>query len=518
MRAAVYNRYWHSMGGGERYSAGLGATLAVDGWDVDLLGHTEEDLDSLGRYLGLDLSGVRMRVVPDRGEPDLSRVTAEYDLFVNSSYMSRVVPSSPHSVYVCYFPTPFDHDLATWQRYLSRRLGPLVAHDRRLGYEYGTGWYPPEGSRLRTWTWTSGAAVLAVAPGGRRRLVVDVGRPGAGPAELVVRSAGEVLVRIDVPGRGWRRHAIDLPPSEDGFELHFESPTFNPPLPDTRDLGVAISNLRLVGHNGSTFSVRARVTGRLPWLLRGADDLSFLDSYGTIVTISDFSLHWLRRFWGRDAEVLTPPIAVSGAPCADERRKAILTVGRFFAPGHGHCKRQLEMVQIFGSMVRAGRLPGWELHVVGGCEDSQRGYLERVRSAAEGLPVVLSVNSGRDRLAELFATSSIYWSATGFGEDPERAPWAMEHFGITTVEAMASGCVPVVIDRAGQREIVRDGVDGFRWLTRDELVARTLAVAEDEQLRARLAASSRERAHVYSEEAFARRWREIAAAAGIPRP
>ena len=88
---------------------------------------------------------------------------------------------------------------------------------------------------------------------------------------------------------------------------------------------------------------------------------------------------------------------------------------------------------------------------------------------------------------ELFASSSIFWVATGLGEDEEKAPWLFEHFGITTVEAMAAGCVPVVIDKAGQREIVRHGTDGYRWTTLAELEALTRMVAGDEALRARLA-------------------------------
>jgi glycosyltransferase involved in cell wall biosynthesis len=90
-----------------------------------------------------------------------------------------------------------------------------------------------------------------------------------------------------------------------------------------------------------------------------------------------------------------------------------------------------------------------------------------------------------------------------------------EHFGITTVEAMAAGCVPVVIDKAGQREIVRHGTDGYRWTTLAELEALTRMVAGDEPLRARLAAAAVERAAAFSEEAFATRWREIAAGLGL---
>jgi glycosyltransferase involved in cell wall biosynthesis len=172
-------------------------------------------------------------------------------------------------------------------------------------------------------------------------------------------------------------------------------------------------------------------------------------------------------------------------------------------------------VRAFGDMVRRGGMDGWELHVVGGCEPSMRPYLAEVERAAQGLPVHVHANAPRPLVEELFATSSIFWVATGLGEDEEKAPWLFEHFGITTVEAMAAGCVPVVIDKAGQREIVRHGTDGYRWTTLAELEALTRTVAADEALRARLAASAVERAGTFSEEAFAARWREIAAGLGI---
>ena len=95
--------------------------------------------------------------------------------------------------------------------------------------------------------------------------------------------------------------------------------------------------------------------------------------------------------------------------------------------------------------------------VLGGCEESQRPYLETVLAAAAGLPVTITPNAPRAVVERAMSTASIFWSATGLGEDEEAAPWSQEHFGMTTAEAMAGGCVPVVIDRAGQREIVREG-------------------------------------------------------------
>jgi glycosyltransferase involved in cell wall biosynthesis len=160
-------------------------------------------------------------------------------------------------------------------------------------------------------------------------------------------------------------------------------------------------------------------------------------------------------------------------------------------------------------MVRDGNLDGWSMTVLGGCEESQRPYLETVLAAAEGLPIRVEANAPRSVVEQAMSTASIFWSATGLGEDEERAPWAQEHFGMTTAEAMAGGCVPVVIDRAGQREIVREGVHGFRWSTPAELTSKTLLVAGDAQLQERLSKAAVVRATEFSDGAFAERWHQI---------
>src|SRR5262249_60230656 len=105
--------------------------------------------------------------------------------------------------------------------------------------------------------------------------------------------------------------------------------------------------------------------------------------------------------------------------------------------------------------------------------------------------------------------------APGSAGGAEARAWARGDSGMTPAEAMAGGCVPIVIDRAGQREIVREGVDGYRWRSVDELAARTREVAADEELRSRLAASAIARAQEYSDKAFAEQWQEIAARHGL---
>jgi len=517
-RAAVYNRFWHSLGGGERHSGMIAQVLAADGVPVDLIAHTAVDVEELAERLGLDLSGCTLRVVADRGDTELSRLSGEYDLFVNATYMSRLMPRSPHTAYLCFFPTPFDHDLARWRKAaitLTRwYLRPAAGH---LFCQFGTGWFPPEGGRRRRWTWTSGDAVLTLDPGPRRLLQADFGRVGGpGPCQLTVTDeTGAELARFEVTPE-FQRHRIPLPASTEGHELHLRSDTFVPTLltptaGDSRTLGVAVSRMRFLGPLGT----RERVALRFPWLMRDPSDLRFLDSYDVVLANSRYTEGWIERLWRHEADILYPPIDAADIHPRAERRPTILTVGRFFAPGLGHAKRQWEMVRFFGDIVRAGGLAGWTLHVVGGCEESQRPYLERVRQAAEGLPVEIHANAPRALVHELMATSSIFWSATGYGEDERRAPWAQEHFGMTTAEAMAGGCVPVVIDRAGQREIVREGVDGFRWSTPAQLAARTRQLASDQELLEKLSASAIARAQEYSDESFAARWREIATRRGL---
>jgi hypothetical protein len=64
--------------------------------------------------------------VPDKGDHEVAVVSADYDLFVNGSYMSRLAPRSRRNAYLCYFPTPFDADLGPWRRTLIRALGRHV--------------------------------------------------------------------------------------------------------------------------------------------------------------------------------------------------------------------------------------------------------------------------------------------------------------------------------------------------------------------------------------------------------
>jgi glycosyltransferase involved in cell wall biosynthesis len=129
------------------------------------------------------------------------------------------------------------------------------------------------------------------------------------------------------------------------------------------------------------------------------------------------------------------------------------------------------MIVAFRDLLDKGALDGWSYATAGGLRDDpdERVYFERVRRAAADSSVQVLPNLERERLLDLYGEAKVFWHAAGLGEDEEARPEWTEHFGIVTVEAMAAGCVPVVIRKGGQPEIVEHGVSGFLWDTLGEL-------------------------------------------------
>ena len=255
------------------------------------------------------------------------------------------------------------------------------------------------------------------------------------------------------------------------------------------------------GLAGSTaVSLAPRVPQRLEHVRAGftrrVEDSSFVGSYERFFANSQFTSRWVERLWGVRADVLYPPVPdVVGL---DDKRPTILNVGRFFEPRSGHCKKQLELVVAFDSLGDRE----WTLALAGGCDGPNRDYLLAVRRASLGKSIEVHVNAKRDLVDRLLSESAIYWHASGFGEDPERHPERLEHFGIAVVEAMAAGAVPLVFAAGGPLEVVRDGRDGFHWTSLDQLVRLTRQLIDDDGLRRRLSRSAQRRASEFSSARF----------------
>jgi glycosyltransferase involved in cell wall biosynthesis len=230
-----------------------------------------------------------------------------------------------------------------------------------------------------------------------------------------------------------------------------------------------------------------RVLGRTG-LLRAT---SALRSYDLFVVNSHFTrAHVERRLGVRDAAVIPPPVDPPPTPTS-EKGRWIAAVGRFDAGDHD--KRQEALVRAFAELRRL--LPaadrGWELHLVGGAEGPEaRERVERLRSLAGDEPVAIHVDAPREELERVYARSTLFWHAAGYAQDPERHPERLEHFGISTAEAMMRGAVPLVVGLGGQREVVDDGRTCLYWEEPEELAALSAELIADDERRERLAAAA----------------------------
>jgi glycosyltransferase involved in cell wall biosynthesis len=504
VRVGVYDRYWSTGGGGEKFAAGIAAALAGE-HEVDLVAHEPVDLGWLGERLHLDLAKLGVEQVPDHAG-GVTTASAHYDVFVNASYRSGDPSRAGRGVYVVHFPGPRPTRLERARHRLASALGEDVVLDE--------GFYLPEGNARRPLRWTSGEATLRVtaAPargGGRVPVVVLLARvlpAPVTPMEVTADVDGVTVGHavVDAPASRWDRRRItplrfevDVPPGAPATVV-LRSPDWVPADvgigTDRRRLGAAVAGAYVDG------GWRGPVTGAAVRLAGPGDGLEFLDSYQGVLSNSRFTQEWTERMWHRPSGILYPPVTQM-APGAKE--PIVLSVGRFFLPGTGHNKKQLEMVRAFRQL----RPEGWTYHLVGGCAPEHAGYLDQIRAEAGDLPVVLHPDASGAELADLYARASIFWHAAGLDEDPDRYPDRYEHFGITTVEAMSAGAVPVVIDAAGQAEIVDHGRSGFRFADLDGLVEHTRRLIGDEALRGQLSAAARARAADFGWGPFAERVR-----------
>lgn len=114
-----------------------------------------------------------------------------------------------------------------------------------------------------------------------------------------------------------------------------------------------------------------------------------------------------------------------------ERERAVVSIGGFHSD-----KRQLEQVEL------ARTLPDVKFYIIGGVRS--RSYFDHCQKAASGLAnVELLPNASIDQVQDVFRRAKVFLHSKRF-----------EHFGLGTVEGIAHGCIPIVHDSGGQREVV----------------------------------------------------------------
>jgi glycosyltransferase involved in cell wall biosynthesis len=398
-RILIWNQHWWILGGGERYSATLANVLSKAGNYVVIAGCNDDPRAEIKSRLGIDMDNVGF--VSESNSRKLTLMLNGYDIFINGTHRSGFVPPQDIlSILICFFPQTLK-SRSRWVHKSTARLFDLK-HVRK---------YPQTKS-----DWLGEDATLLLGEGDLSVEVLSGSLIVSGQQQIKVMAGEQRALKPYF----WQRL-----------------------LPDQNQRTV----YRVSGIDRVSFGTLIEDRFNRP--------LRSVHNYDVVWSISDFTQDWVARKWLLESELLYPPVGYvdsrdSSLPEVPREPYRIISVGRFFPPTKGHCKNQHLMVEAFRKLTANSSFP-WKLVLVGSVSIKDKPYLEDVRRRARGLDIEILNNIPGEQLEAEYVRSTFYWHATGLGRSE---PEDQEHFGISLVEAMARGLVPIVYDSAGPRRIL----------------------------------------------------------------
>lgn len=232
-----------------------------------------------------------------------------------------------------------------------------------------------------------------------------------------------------------------------------------------------------------------------------------LKTWNSIFCYSKYIQSFIKKKINKDIVIFPPSIDYSFYS-SKQKENIILSTGRFFS--HLHSKKQHLLVEAFKDLYTNEDVSSWKLVLIGSTEHEESNeYLQQIKTNATGYPIEIHTNIPFSTLKDYYAKAKLFWLATGLGEDLIKYPERAEHFGIATLEAMASGCVPIVYNGGGQKELVRSGIDGYLFEDKNELIRYTKEMIDHADKRKKIAEHAIRTSKKYSLENFRNKLHEI---------
>lgn len=217
-----------------------------------------------------------------------------------------------------------------------------------------------------------------------------------------------------------------------------------------------------------------------------------------VICYSNFVKKFIDKTFSIQSIILPPPVGINGSRTL-KKEKIILSVGRFTKAINE--KKQEVLINVFKKMCDSG-LKEWKLVLIGSVLEEDKDFIKKLKEDSKGYPIEILENISFSSLSDYYKKAKIYWHAAGFGEDLEKHPEKAEHFGISTVEAMEQGLVPVVINAGAQPEIVTDKESGFLWDTEEELIKKTKILIDDKNIWEEMSKNAVKKAGVFNVKRF----------------
>jgi glycosyltransferase involved in cell wall biosynthesis len=147
-----------------------------------------------------------------------------------------------------------------------------------------------------------------------------------------------------------------------------------------------------------------------------------------------------------------------------------------------------------------------KLYIVGASINEHGSYINKIKETIKDQSDIVKIieNPNREEIEKYYNLAKIFWHAKGYSRNENLEPAELEHFGITTVEAMSAGCVPVVINKGGQKEIINDGINGFLWDNPKQLIEKTVFLLQNQDKCIAMSKAAKESIKQYSVDEFAK--------------
>ena len=287
------------------------------------------------------------------------------------------------------------------------------------------------------------------------------------------------------------------------YDLFIYSGMRVPPFSSARR-GLIYCHFPVEGRPGPEAFTRRSLLSR--WMRLVAQDCLWryrMSGYQAILANSMFTAYWLKQVWKKEAEVVYPPVSLQGPKI--KKHNLIVSIGRFVSSEN--LKNHRLQLKAFAKLLdKVGS--GWRLTIIGFCTMAPKAvaYLEELRRSAKDMPINFVVNAERSEVVRHLAEAKLFWHTAGISDDTRTpAPAKMEHFGISTVEAMLAGCVPLTSAHGGQVEIVEHGLSGYHCRHTEDLVEFSVRLSGDQSLIDEMSLRAVDRGRVFNRTVFSQR-------------
>jgi glycosyltransferase involved in cell wall biosynthesis len=239
-----------------------------------------------------------------------------------------------------------------------------------------------------------------------------------------------------------------------------------------------------------------------------------LEGYQVITANSAYTQRWIAQLWGRPAEAVYSAVEPMGPPAAKEN--IILNVARFQADvGDNHFKHQALLLEAFYRLLPELD-PPWELHFIGniGSARGDQAYAENLQRRARQPAVHFHFGLSQSALRDLYRRATFYWHATGCSDPGGNHPARQEHLGMTILEAMSAGAIPMAFRGGGPCETIVHGASGYLWTHPDELLKHTRYLISNPLLRRAMAEQAVQRSRRFDKSQYLQRMDAIVSRLG----